>query len=49
MIYRVLDRYEAGDARGRPRFIRQRCTVWLARRQRRGAWVYVYRRRVPPQ
>jgi len=49
MIYRVLDCYETGDAHDRPRFIRQRCTVWLAPRQRRNAWVYVYRRRVPPQ
>ncbi|HZL95066.1 MAG TPA: gamma-glutamylcyclotransferase family protein [Vicinamibacterales bacterium] len=45
-IYRVLDRYEAGDTPGRPRFTRQRCTVWLAARRRRSAWVYVYRRRV---
>jgi gamma-glutamylcyclotransferase (GGCT)/AIG2-like uncharacterized protein YtfP len=44
-IYRALDRYEAGDAPRLPRFTRELCTVWLARR-RRIAWVYVYRRSV---
>jgi gamma-glutamylcyclotransferase (GGCT)/AIG2-like uncharacterized protein YtfP len=43
LIYRVLDRYEGGVTPGRPSFARERCTVWLPRRWRRAAWVYVYR------
>jgi gamma-glutamylcyclotransferase (GGCT)/AIG2-like uncharacterized protein YtfP len=42
-ILRVLDRYEAGTSRGRPRFVRRRCTVVLPCRRRRCAWLYVYR------
>jgi gamma-glutamylcyclotransferase (GGCT)/AIG2-like uncharacterized protein YtfP len=43
-IVRRLDRYEAGGGRGRPRFVRRACVVWLGRRRRRAAWVYVYER-----
>ena len=42
-VLRVLDRYEAGPARTKARFVRERCTVTLARGRRRAAWVYRYR------
>lgn len=42
-VLRVLDRYEAGSERRRPRFARERCAVTLDRGGRRAAWVYVYR------
>jgi gamma-glutamylcyclotransferase (GGCT)/AIG2-like uncharacterized protein YtfP len=42
-VLRVLDRYEAGAARSKPRFVRARCIVKLDRRGRRAAWVYAYR------
>jgi gamma-glutamylcyclotransferase (GGCT)/AIG2-like uncharacterized protein YtfP len=46
-VLRVLDRYEAGDARCKPRFVRERCSVQLAPRGvRRLAWTYRYRYRV---
>jgi len=41
-VLRVLDRYEAGAARSKPRFVRARCIVRLDRR-RTAAWVYAYR------
>jgi gamma-glutamylcyclotransferase (GGCT)/AIG2-like uncharacterized protein YtfP len=46
-VFRVLDRYEAGRARGKPRFVREPCIVRLADRGRRkAAWTYRYRCRV---
>jgi gamma-glutamylcyclotransferase (GGCT)/AIG2-like uncharacterized protein YtfP len=45
-VLRVLDLYEAGASAVRPRFVRVRCTVTLARGGRRSAWVYLYRPRV---
>jgi gamma-glutamylcyclotransferase (GGCT)/AIG2-like uncharacterized protein YtfP len=45
-VFRVLDRYEAGPARTKARFIRERCTVNLDRRGSRAAWTYRYRCRV---
>jgi gamma-glutamylcyclotransferase (GGCT)/AIG2-like uncharacterized protein YtfP len=43
-VLRLLDRYEAGNARSKPRFVRERCIVQLARaRARRVAWTYRYR------
>jgi gamma-glutamylcyclotransferase (GGCT)/AIG2-like uncharacterized protein YtfP len=43
-VLRALDRYEAGNARSKPRFVRERCTVQLARaRARKVAWTYRYR------
>jgi gamma-glutamylcyclotransferase (GGCT)/AIG2-like uncharacterized protein YtfP len=45
-VFRVLDRYEAGEARARARFVRARCVVTLPRGRRRSAWVYEYRRSV---
>ena len=42
-VLRVLDRYEAGAERRKPRFVRERCVVTLARGRRRAAWAYVYR------
>lgn len=43
-VLRALDRYEAGDARYKARFLRERCIVQLARRERRKtAWTYRYR------
>jgi gamma-glutamylcyclotransferase (GGCT)/AIG2-like uncharacterized protein YtfP len=42
-VFRVLDRYE-GNARGKPKFVRERCIVRLAQRgARRTAWIYRYR------
>ena len=41
-VLRVLDRYEAG-ARGKARFVRERCVVELSSGGRRSAWVYRYR------
>jgi gamma-glutamylcyclotransferase (GGCT)/AIG2-like uncharacterized protein YtfP len=42
-LFRVLDRYEAGEAgRERPRFVRVRIEVTLARGRRTVAWIYVY-------
>jgi gamma-glutamylcyclotransferase (GGCT)/AIG2-like uncharacterized protein YtfP len=41
-VWRVLDRYERG-ARGKPRFVRERCVVRFARGSRRTAWLYRYR------
>ncbi len=41
-VFRVLDRYEAG-ARGKARFVRDRCEVELVRGGRETAWVYRYR------
>jgi gamma-glutamylcyclotransferase (GGCT)/AIG2-like uncharacterized protein YtfP len=46
-VWRVLDRYEAGPAPSRARFVRVRCEVWLARGGRRSAFVYLYQREVP--
>jgi gamma-glutamylcyclotransferase (GGCT)/AIG2-like uncharacterized protein YtfP len=47
-VLRALDRYEAGDARGKARFVRERCIVTLAQRGalRKTAWTYRYRYRV---
>lgn len=45
-VFRVLDRYEAGDDRARARFVRARCVVKLPRGARRSAWVYRYRHNV---
>jgi gamma-glutamylcyclotransferase (GGCT)/AIG2-like uncharacterized protein YtfP len=45
-VFRVLDRYEAGDARARARFTRARCVVTLSRGARKSAWAYHYRRSV---
>jgi len=46
-VFRVLDRYEAGNARRNPKFVRERCIVWLARRGvRKKAWTYRYRHSV---
>jgi gamma-glutamylcyclotransferase (GGCT)/AIG2-like uncharacterized protein YtfP len=42
-VFRVLDRYEAGPARSRARFVRERCVVNLERGRCRRAWVYRYR------
>ncbi len=43
-VFRVLDRYEAGNARHKPRFVRERCIVKLAQRgTRKTAWTYRYR------
>jgi gamma-glutamylcyclotransferase (GGCT)/AIG2-like uncharacterized protein YtfP len=43
-VFRVLDRYEAGDARCKARFLRERCIVKLADRGlRKAAWTYRYR------
>jgi gamma-glutamylcyclotransferase (GGCT)/AIG2-like uncharacterized protein YtfP len=40
----VLDRYEAGNARRNPKFVRERCIVMLTQRGvRRTAWIYRYR------
>ncbi len=41
-VWRVLDRYERG-ARGKARFVRERCAVRFARGTRKTAWVYRYR------
>jgi gamma-glutamylcyclotransferase (GGCT)/AIG2-like uncharacterized protein YtfP len=41
-VLRVLDRYEAGAARSKPRFVRARCIVTLDRGGRRAAWMYAY-------
>ena len=40
-IFRALDRYERG-ARGKARFVRDRCVVRFARGARKAAWVYRY-------
>jgi gamma-glutamylcyclotransferase (GGCT)/AIG2-like uncharacterized protein YtfP len=46
-VFRVLDRYEAGNARGNPKFVRERCIVQFAQRGvRKKAWIYRYRCRV---
>ena len=45
-VLRVLDRYEAGPARRKARFLRERCTVSLDRGGSRVAWTYRYRYRV---
>jgi gamma-glutamylcyclotransferase (GGCT)/AIG2-like uncharacterized protein YtfP len=42
-VLRVLDRYEAGAARDKARFVRERCLIKLERGGRRAAWVYRYR------
>ncbi|HUQ52667.1 MAG TPA: gamma-glutamylcyclotransferase family protein [Gammaproteobacteria bacterium] len=42
-VLSVLDRYEAGEVRRRPRFVRERCIVKLARGANRTAWTYRYR------
>jgi gamma-glutamylcyclotransferase (GGCT)/AIG2-like uncharacterized protein YtfP len=42
-VFHVLDRYEAGAARRNPRFVRERCTVRLARGISTSAWTYRYR------
>lgn len=41
-VFRVLDRYEAGE-RGKARFAREPCVVDLGRGGRRIAWSYRYR------
>jgi gamma-glutamylcyclotransferase (GGCT)/AIG2-like uncharacterized protein YtfP len=41
-VFRVLDRYERG-ARGKARFVRDRCVVRFARGAQKAAWVYRYR------
>jgi gamma-glutamylcyclotransferase (GGCT)/AIG2-like uncharacterized protein YtfP len=41
-VFRVLDRYEAGE-RGKARFVREPCFVELARGGRKIAWTYRYR------
>ena len=41
-VLRVLDRYEAGGAPVRARFVRARCVVKLQRGARRSAWIYRY-------
>ena len=39
-VFRTLDRYEAGSARSKARFLRQRCLVQLARGgARKSAWI----------
>jgi gamma-glutamylcyclotransferase (GGCT)/AIG2-like uncharacterized protein YtfP len=45
-VFRVLDRYEAGSARAKARFVRVRCVVKPARGVSTTAWVYRYCRRV---
>ena len=43
-VFHVLDRYEAGNARCKPKFLRERCIVMLAQRgMRKTAWTYRYR------
>lgn len=45
-VFRVLDRYEAGNARSKARFLRERCVVKLVRgsaRRKARAWTYRYR------
>jgi gamma-glutamylcyclotransferase (GGCT)/AIG2-like uncharacterized protein YtfP len=42
-VFRVLDRYEAGPARSKARFVRERCVVKLERGRCRAAWTYRYR------
>jgi gamma-glutamylcyclotransferase (GGCT)/AIG2-like uncharacterized protein YtfP len=42
-LLRTLDRYEAGAAARRPRFVRQRRRIVLTSGRRVDAWVYVYR------
>lgn len=41
-VFRVLDRYEAGE-RGKARFVREPCVVELARGGSKIAWAYRYR------
>jgi gamma-glutamylcyclotransferase (GGCT)/AIG2-like uncharacterized protein YtfP len=38
----ILDRYEAGVGRKRPRFVRAQCTVERGGGRRHVAWLYVY-------
>jgi len=42
LVFRVLDRYEAGE-HGKARFVREPLEVDLARGGRRHAWAYRYR------
>jgi gamma-glutamylcyclotransferase (GGCT)/AIG2-like uncharacterized protein YtfP len=42
-VLRMLDRYEAGPKRDSARFVRERCTVTLARGRYKPAWLYRYR------
>jgi gamma-glutamylcyclotransferase (GGCT)/AIG2-like uncharacterized protein YtfP len=42
-VFHVLDRYEAGAAVNKPRFVRERCVVRLTRGISRAAWTYRYR------
>jgi gamma-glutamylcyclotransferase (GGCT)/AIG2-like uncharacterized protein YtfP len=42
-VFRVLDRYEAGPARNKARFVRERCVVNLDRGGCKIAWAYRYR------
>jgi gamma-glutamylcyclotransferase (GGCT)/AIG2-like uncharacterized protein YtfP len=42
-VLRVLDRYEAGPAREKARFVREHCVVKLHRCGRKAVWVYAYR------
>ena len=43
-VFRELDRYEAGNARCKARFVRERCIVKLLDRGlRKTAWTYRYR------
>ena len=42
-VFRVLDRYEAGPARSKARFVRERCVVNFERGGCRTAWTYRYR------
>jgi len=48
-VLRALDRYEAGNGSGAPRFVRQRCVVRVAQFRSRSAWVYVYQQIAAPQ
>jgi gamma-glutamylcyclotransferase (GGCT)/AIG2-like uncharacterized protein YtfP len=46
-VIRALDRYEVGNARCKPRFVRERCVVRLAHRGvRKTAWTYRYEQSV---
>jgi gamma-glutamylcyclotransferase (GGCT)/AIG2-like uncharacterized protein YtfP len=43
VVFRVLDRYEAGSARRKPRFVRERCLITFQRGACTTAWAYRYR------
>jgi gamma-glutamylcyclotransferase (GGCT)/AIG2-like uncharacterized protein YtfP len=45
-VFRVLDRYEAGSARAKARFVRVRCVVKPVRGAGKAAWAFRYCRSV---